>query len=517
MNTIQRILLLAVLLLCVGLPAKSATFFVSQAGGTASCGTDGSQSTISVATLNATSADWVGGSVIKLCGTITTVINAPGSGASGNPILLQWESSASLSACSATGALKMPGRSNIIVDLGGNNSAITCPNNGTGLGTQTNVLGIGDGTSVGNFGGSGFANIEIRNGQVGPLFIHSGSANQGTATTAIAFDSHSGNKIHNIKFQDTAFSVKTGLVIAGTNGDATYNNSFNNSATGEWYASEGSPGSATGFQFYGNDFTVAPNWATTANAVHMEAIHIFANGTGTSITGSQIYNNRIHGSWPAVGGTSALFVEQASCGDGSVQSVKIFNNILDLTGSTAIPGDGMIFVPCQKITAELYNNTINCAGVSNSTGMELDGGTSQVFTVRNNIFTNCTTNIYDPTSGGSFAGDHNIYNGGGWYFAGVSKSSIALWRTASGMDANSSTSAPGLNSDYTITNSLSLAHTIGGDNLTSLSVAALDMGAAATSGANGSCGTACLARPATGVWDVGAYQLAGTPACPVIQ
>lgn len=479
--------------------------FVSQSGGSASCGADGTKTTVSVSTLNSTAAYWGPSNTIKLCGTITTAIVAAGSGSSGNPINLIWETGASVQVCSTTGAVRLPGVAFIVADLGGNSNAVECPNNGTGLSTTINALGIGDGTTAGTFGGSGFTNIEIRNGQIGPMFVHSGSASQGVSSTGIAFDSHGNNLIHDISFQDTAFGIMTGLVTT-MSGDAVYKNFFNNVATGEWYASEGSSGTASGFQWHDNHFTSTTNWATTGNAIHQEALQIFANGAGTAVNGTLIYNNHLDGSWPASGGTAGIFIEQANNGDGSSQTGTIFNNILELANGSAIPGDGMIFIATQNNTFGVYNNTINCNSISNATGVELDGGTSQVLTFSNNIVENCTTYFYNPDTGGTFTGNNNIYNGtGGWVWQGVSKSTIAAWRTASSLDSSSSTSSAGLNSDYTITNSSSLAHTLPGQNLTSLSIPQLDIGAPQNFGASATCGTGCAARPSTGNWDVGAY------------
>lgn len=500
----KRLLLLLVLLFCVS-PSRAATFFVSQSGGSVSCGADGTQTTISIATLNSTGADWAANNLINLCGTITTAVVAAGSGSSGNPITLQWETGASVQVCSTTGAVQLPGRSFIVTDLGGNSNAVECPNNGTGLGTTINALGIGDGTTAGSFGGSGFTSIEIRNGQIGPMFVHSGSAAQGVSSTGIAFDSHGNNLIHDISFQDTAFGIMTGLVTT-MSGDAVYKNSFSNVATGEWYASEGSSGTASGFQWHDNHFTSTTNWATTGNAIHQEALQIFANGAGTAVNGTLIYNNHLDGSWPASGGTAGIFIEQASNGDGSSQTGTIFNNVLELANGSAIPGDGMIFIATQNNTFGVYNNTINCNSISNATGVELDGGTAQVLTFSNNIVENCTTYFYNPDTGGTFSGNNNIYNGtGGWVWQGVSKSTLSAWQSASSLDSSSSTSSAGINSDYTVTNTSSLAHTLPGQNLNSLSISQLDIGAPQNFGPSATCGTGCVARPSSGNWDVGAY------------
>ena len=68
---IQKILIL--LLLCT--PAFGATVFVSQSGGSVSCGADGTQSTTAQA-----SVTWTAGNTYKICGTITSEMTIGASG-----------------------------------------------------------------------------------------------------------------------------------------------------------------------------------------------------------------------------------------------------------------------------------------------------------------------------------------------------------------------------------------------------------------------------------------------------
>lgn len=453
-----------------------------------------------------------------MCGTITSAVSVGASGTSGNLITVQWESNASVQVCSTTGAVTIPGRSFVLLDLGGVSNAITCPNNGTGLSTQVNAGGITDGGTAGTFStGSGYNHVEIRNGTIGPLYIHTGTASDGIDSVGIQVDEQNGggnNRWHNLTFSNTAFAIKDGL-IGTTSGIQADHNSFVHVGTGMWHAAEGNPSqSDTGFKFNDNDYTVDTGWATAADAIHQEMIHVFPNGSSSTISSCSIYNNHGHGIFPSIGGTAYIFVEQASNNDGSVANCTVFNNLLVLDSGSAIPGDGLIFGQFHNITLQIYNNTIDCNNATNSIGMELDGNTGNSFTFKNNIIQNCVTMIYDPSSGGTWAADFNDYfNGSGWYWAGVHQNTLANWRTASGLDASAITSNPGLNSDYTITSTGSASFQ-SGTNLISLSITALNTGAPATFGASGSCGAGCITRSASAAWDLGLFPLKSSTLAP---
>jgi hypothetical protein len=80
-------------------------------------------------------------------------------------------------------------------------------------------------------------------------------------------------------------------------------------------------------------------------------------------------------------------------------------------------------------------------------------------------------------------------------------------------DPHSIVTNPNLNSDHTL---LGSSPAIGaGKNLTSLGIAALDVGAPQTFGTSYACGTGCIARPASGAWDMGAYP-AGSGGPPTV-
>jgi hypothetical protein len=402
-------------------------------------------------------------------------------------------------------------------DLGGNSAAVTCPNNGTGLSTSIVAMGF-------NPGSGAMSNVEIRNGTIGPLYVRSSGdvGTDGGGSTAIYQYGGSSIYYHNLTIHDTEFAINN-QIGGTTSGDQISFITITNAAEGIWYACGGSPCTSTGALIHDNNYTPALNWGSTANAFHAELLHIYSNGSGTSVNGALVYNNTCQpgSGWPytsgTMNGTACLFAEAAVSSGGTTQGY-MFNNLIVFDGSGHFPGDGGILVGnAPGNNWGLYNNTIDCQSNTNGEGqgIEVDGGTGEVYDLRNNIIMNCNTAIMNESNGGTYTGGTNIYyntGGGGWVWQGNVESSLSAWQAASGIDGGSSTSNPGLTPDYTISSSSSVAHTLGGDNLTSLNVTALDTGAPETFGASGACGTGCLARAASGAWDIGAYPASPVPA-----
>jgi hypothetical protein len=480
--------------------------YVSQSGG--GSGDGSSCANAKPASFFNSGSNWGGtiaaGSTVHLCGTITTALTAQGSGASGNPITIQWESGASISACSQNGGIQLPGRQWLVLDLGGNSAAITCPNNGTGLGSQSTANGITDGF------GQPYSHVEIRNGTIGPLYKKSGSGSDGLNTYAVYTSGGSGNRFHNLTLTDSEKGIFFALG-GSSSGNEIDHNTFVNIGAGIYYACGSSNCNDSGGKLHANDFTVGLNWGNNNDTTHMESIHIFTNGGSSSISGLQIYDNYTHGAWPPIGGTAAYFIEEAVNGSGT-QSGDIFNNICVLTGGKNAPGDGCYFIQSNNNNFGIYNNIADCVTTSNNSGigMELDGNSGNNFIVKNNIIMNCNTAFYNPNGSGSYTFANNDYyniGGNGWVFQG-NFMSFSAWQAKTG-DSTSTTSNPGLNADYTISSSSSFAHSAG-VNLTNVSDSMLDVAKPTAIGATAS--AAGVSRPNSGAWDLGPYALNGSSA-----
>lgn len=463
---------------------------------------------------------------VHLCGTITSVLTALGSGATGHPITITWETGASMTACDITGSFRLTGRSFIAMDLGGNSTAITCPNNGIGLATAINAIGISD-------GGSGFSNIEIHNGTVGPFFVYSGGTNSGFSSACISTAAGASSHIHHLYLKGCANTIVYTLSTSGSTNDE-FDHLTGDSSCGRFIDyTDGTDGTYTSSNpsIHDNDVDYTSVWAVAGGFQHYEIVHTYIRGSSGSddhILNLQIYNNYFHGATPGnSGSTGGIFVGTgvASLGTGSL-TVKIFNNLFKNTAGGigwSSGSGGFIYEQDALHTIEVYNNTIDGADTTTDSCVEsiVSTSTNNTLTVRNNICENIQFAYYNPQSTGptltsnlnDFYTIRNSGNGG-YEYRNTVYNTLAGYQGASSQDAGSIITIPGLNADYTITSTGSAAYQFGA-NLTSLGITALDTGAPQTFGVTGACGTGCVARSASAAWDAGAFPFAaGTPPGP---
>ncbi len=216
-----------------------------------------------------------------------------------------------------------------------------------------------------------------------------------------------------------------------------------------------------------------------------------------------MYSNYLHGDG-GVTFNSFIFMESDS------QNSLVFNNVLHLTGNgnpTTCTGTGILGPATGSGTYGLnlgvYNNTIVGYSTSNCMALGLQEQTSP--TAYNNVVSTANTMTYASSTSGQ-AWDYNTYyntGSGQWQFG-----SFGQWQS-NGYDMHGQNANPNLTSSFTL-NSGSPA--IGAaKNLTSLGVAALDVGAPQTFGVGGTCGTGCMSRLSSGKWDAGAYPYGNNP------
>jgi hypothetical protein len=456
------------------------------------------------------------GTTVNLCGTITTALVAQGSGSSSATVTIQWQQGASLSVCNNVGALQLTTKSYFTVDLGGNSAAITCPNNGTGLGSGVGAVGIGA-------NGNWMSHIEIRNGTIGPLYKYSCCGSDGLNSVSISLFGGTNNHFHDL----TLINANGGISFQLGNNISSSGNEINNnncaSTIGrcvDYSNGDGSSVTDTAGKIHDNDITFGDGWYSGGgDYTHLESIRSFNYGGPNSndhIVGELIYNNYIHGQSTG-DATSFIFIPEglSSCSSNSTLSAKIYNNLFVLTGGGG-PGDGFIFTQDCEHTLEIYNNTIDGMNNSQMICMEIEGSQTTV-TIKNNICENVQTMIYNAHSGPTIiASNNDYYNVGksgsnGWYWQGQEYETLAAWQSATGQDANSVTTNPGLASNYTMPSGSAVAGM--GVNLTSLSTSTLDESKPASEGP-GAESASVVARASTGGWDPGAYatgQVSSTP------
>jgi len=520
---LRPLLILGILLFpCI---TSATTLYVSQSGGSVSCGGDGTQTTISIATLNSTGADWAAGNIINLCGTITTQIAANGNGSSGNPVTVRWESNGVVNVCNASsGAINVGSHNWITLDTNGQVPAITCPNNGTGLGTQLSAWGVS---------GNGASNIEIKGGgQIGPMFLYSGTAQfDESLYVCVNYILGTNLHVHNVTLAGCANGIIYQLSESADSTTDEWDHMTIPTTTGRvlnYSYGDDTSHSSTNPRFHDNDVNFTSVWQVFNNCPgpdscqHYEFTHSYihagSGGDSAHITNFRIYNNYMHGSTPSNGSTTGGFnisTGQAEAGTG-LQTVYIFNNVMVNTGGVGWSGQsgGFVYIQDTKEQVSVYNNTfVNNTNTTNSAWEVNCCASSAVqLTAKNNIVNTLQFGPYNPDTGPTITYDYNDYynlpsSGYCCYQQNnVQYGTLASWHSATGQDTNSITTNPGLNGDYTITSTGSNAYQHG-TNLTSLcsTIAELCTGAPQTFGVNGSCGTGCVARSVGASWDLGAY------------
>jgi hypothetical protein len=176
------------------------------------------------------------GTVVHLCGTITTTLTVNGSGTSGNVIEILFESGASITVATCNGAcLNLGGNSYILIDGGANrpcgwnvatnasegtcNGVIQDTANGTALANHNADTGI-------SISGS---NVEVRNIGIYNIWVSNGtSANSpGTNPQCIGVNTSSNITVHDMVCHD-AVSFINGIYGTNISGYNVYNNEVYN-------------------------------------------------------------------------------------------------------------------------------------------------------------------------------------------------------------------------------------------------------------------------------------------------
>jgi hypothetical protein len=437
------------------------------------------------------------GDTVHLCGTFTgtagtTLLTFQGSGLSGNPITLLFESGAILQApywSTTTGAIYGNTKNFFTID-GGTNGIVKNTANGTALANQQESIGL---RLIGS------NNYTVQNLTISDIYVRiAGTASTiGQDSTAISSDEG-----HDILItHNTMTNVRVGVGYQFNTGtfanlDVSFN-TFTGIEVPVVVASAVANTTLTGFLMHDNDFAGGSDlWdqGVSANDFHHEALHMFAQATNAHVVAPRVYNNYIHGIWGsdtayfmATGGThvtTLLYFEEV----GGV--AYIYNNILDLStgGNTNQTDNGMVF--CKNDPAqhcEVYNNTFIQHGLDIGYGMQETSNGDQI---KNNIFKNVNYPIYTPNGETTVTADYNLYFGASNW--GIFDS-YAMWQ-GFGQDAHGKNGLDPLLSG-TFHPGVSSPAFLMGLNLTSLGIATLNSDKAG------------VARPSGAtLWTAGAYQ-----------
>lgn len=495
------------------------------------------------------------GTTVYLCGTITVPLNnsgliVQGSGTSGNPITIFFETNAILQSpafngCAdgtangsfrAGGGIEINGYDYIIVD-GGTNGIIQNTANGTSLANHQCSLGLED---------KGDYNI-VRNLTITNIYINQGSSSSATDTaggstadlyvSATNFMQVCNNTLQyasigaEINTYGSTITPTWPLPACSSNSFARGTVVFFNNILYDhhWQLYSGGAISTGAPSFYGNDISYWTDWFYPTSVYHMDGF--FFTGVSAATYFPQIFNNYFHGD--AIGGncTAMLYLTDTGHADATGQSANVFNNIFYGTGGTV---NGCSLVTTYQTPGNpkgpyaFYNNTfVNSAysfqnyGASTSPTIAFENnvfyaGSSAWFYVNQNangyVFSTTTFQSNDYYGGRTLA--FGCFGGIPYGVAFPTWKSDCVSGGGTGCDSASVTTDPRLAGEssfptgggLTTSGFLLLARSpaIGlGTNLTSLcsSIPPLCYDAAGNQ------------RPTSGAWDAGAYQYVG-PAAP---
>lgn len=441
------------------------------------------------------------GTTVLICGTFTGAAGATeftfqGSGTSGNPVILQFDAAAQLTApywSGSNGAIGCSSQSYVEID-GGTNGVITNSANGTKQANHQQSYGVGF---------SSCTNVEIKNLTVKNIYINNGSNSgasdtNGQNTACIALNGNStGSLVHN----NTVSQCKTGvLVSADPNGDASNDQIYGNTISDmDWgiMAGGGDSGDTIGgLVIHDNNITNWTNWQFPTSAYHQDGIILFNSGSnagdGAATLTATVNNNYIYGDLGVGSPTGFLFCSwNTQC--------TVYNNLFVNTGHVIY---GIVWLDTHMGGYRVYNNTI--VGLSGDSAITL--GTSVSTNVnspsifQNNVVVGPGVGIHDYSTLTSdvSASDRNVWrtaSGSAPQMATKDSNfvSYATWQ-AGGYDKNSTNSDPKLDGTYHLQSGSSATGLAA--NLTTLNINPLDMDLALNP----------RPTPNTVKWDAGVYN-----------
>lgn len=432
-----------------------------------------------------TGASQIGpGDTVHLCGTISaaagsTALTFQGSGTSGSPITLLFESGAGLTApywSAANGGININGLSYLTID-GGSNGYINTSQNGSTLANQAATKSL----FVGGCTGCVIKNLTISN-----MFVHTTGTSGGNSYGIYLYGGNNNtltkNTIHDGRW--CVFYIYPGG--STTSNNAVSNNTIYNCDHGITAGDGSSSATLTNFVISGNTIHDMVNWDESTDSFHHDYVHVWAVGGSSKITGLQIYNNYFYGD-PGQNNTALVNIETQSgnTNDGAL----VYNNVLTNSSSAHLPPYGYISSGGTNIS--LYNNTIVGSSTSQASANECFYLGGKNYKILNNTCQNVGLFLYLGSNGSiSQADRNNWYNGGGFY-ANASFLSLSAWKLLCLCDANSITSNPSLDGNFKPQSSSPLLKVA--SNLYPLGVSNLNMD------------KALQTRPSSGSWDIGAY------------
>jgi hypothetical protein len=443
------------------------------------------------------------GTTVHLCGAFNAPAGAnsylrfQGSGTSGNPITLLFETGAIVQApyfSANNGGINVNGQTWIVVD-GGANGILQNTAEGTGLTYQQDtalIKGMGD-------------NFTVKNLSMLNVYVHQIGDNGGGGPQGWAFGVWGQASNLTIGPNNTFTQCNVCAFYAFQGGEQNLVITGNHFSLGNQAIELGPANTGTkvmtNIRVDHNTYVASRNWDNAANYYHHNFFHPFTNTAGSAIVGKLlIFDNTVSGD---VGqhSTSMIFIENNNGGSGGTMgSWYIFNNTFKKTNTDA-PGSSGIVAVMSPNGFFLNNTVVNAGGTGDYAWPSFNSyGGADGWTVQNNIFYGGAYQLMIQAPARVNA-NKNVYYGSvsntPWIYHSTFVNSLSAWQSTCSCDSGSSISNPLLNSDMTI-GAGSAAGALGA-NLSSLNITALNFDKIGT------------ARP-SGAWSAGAIQLGSTSA-----
>ena len=456
------------------------------------------------------------GTTVTICGTFTgtagsTELTFQGSGSSGSPITLLFDTGTTLSApywSGTGGAINFSGRSWITVN-GQNTGTIQNTANGDGLAHQASSIGI----YAYPCNNCTVENLTISNIYIAIKNYSSPIGGPMTAMNAIYLSGQNftitGNTIH-----DCGWCIYDPYQNGDTNTLITGNNIYNWDhaimfATGGAYACTAPCLTLAGNQIHDNI-----NFETAGCVYHLDGLHTFGV-PGRSMDGVYIYNNYFYGA--LAGGCSSGFIFIEGGGSSTPSNVKnlyFWNNVGDATGADSANANGWFGLFSASTSMLVVNNTLlyknandmtECFAVGGSSG----GNTVNNLTFENNVVNGCNIAIYVPQLSGTVTIDHNYYgdacafSNNCFVWKGTFEGTFNSWKSACNCDSHGivgTFSGALLNSD----GSPESGSPVIGAGINLATTATNTLASLQDDTSKGNTRTP-LTRPTSGSWDIGAY------------
>ncbi len=379
------------------------------------------------------------GTTVHLCGTITVgagtnALDFKGSGSSGSPVTLKFETGASIqspyfpyateTSGSVAGAITVNTKNYITID-GGTNGVVKTTANGTLLANKQNSTAI----SVKSCTGCIVKNLEI-----GPIYVHvkGHGDTSGFNTDGIVMYQNPSVTVDNVYAHTASFPTYPYMSTSGT-----WNQEIKNSTIADYNEGVRCPNSApsgVGLKIHDNQFQATDAWDVNTQ-FHNNGIHCYSLGAGINMSHPLVFNNTFTGT---MGQTVTAMIYMEGTSSGNIADMWVFNNVLYCTspsdlwfiGLLEVNGTNPVVVNNTVIGCTKQGGSLNAGiGIGNdSTNVILDNNT--VHTFNNAVARTQTSTTWSDVSNNNYF-DYNDF--GVTY--NVGNFSIGTWQGFTGGDA----------------------------------------------------------------------------------